>query len=90
MEKFSLCIGWRFFPSLLRSRLVSHSLPLSLSLLNSFPDEALQRLLCGMMSSSITLISGPFNQAKTNPTKQWIGTDAANPSLVVWEQFARR
>ena len=53
---------------------------LSLSLLNSFVDAALQRLLCGVMSSSITLISGPFNQAKANLTRQWLGTDEANRS----------
>ena len=81
----SLWVGWRFFPSLFRSRLISHSLSLylSLSLLNSFVDAALQRLLCGLMSSSITQISGPFNQAKANITKQWLGTDEANRSPVV-------
>ena len=83
MEKIpgslSLCIGCRFLPS--RSRLIS--LSLSLSLLNSFVDAALQRLLCGVMSSSITLISGPFNQAKANITKQWPCTDEANRSPVV-------
>ena len=79
----SLCVGLRFFISLSCSRLISLSLSLSVSLFNSSVDAALQRLLCGMMSSSITLISGPFNQAKTNRTKQWLDTDKANPSPVV-------
>ena len=35
------------------------------------------------MSSSITLISGPFNQAKCILTKHWLGTDKANRSPVV-------
>ena len=69
---------------------LSLSLSLSLSLLNPFADAALQRLLCGVMSSSITLISGLFNQAKANLTKQWLGTDETNRSSVVREQFARR
>ena len=72
------------------SRTLSLSLSLSLSLLNSFVDAALQRLLCGVRSSSITLTSRPFNQGKANVTKQWLGTDEANRSSVVWEQFARR
>ena len=54
-----------------------------LSFLNSFVDAALQRLLRGMMSSSITLISSPINPAKTYLTKQLLGADEANPSPVV-------
>ena len=30
------------------------------------------------------------NQAKASFTKQWLGTDEANRSPVVWEQFTRR
>ena len=92
MEKIpsSLCLCWLSFPSFSFSLTFNLALSLSLSLLNSFVDAALQRLLCGVMSSYITLISGPFNQAKANLTKQWLCTDKANRSPVVWEQFARR
>ena len=84
----SVCVGWRSFLSLSLSRFIS-SAP-SLSLLNSFVDIALQRLLCGLRSWYITLNSRPFNQGKANLTKEWLGTDKANCSPVVWEQFARR
>ena len=78
-------VGWSLFPSLFRSRFISHSLSLSLSLslLNSFVDAALWRMLCGVMSSSITLISRPFNQAKASLTEQWLGTDESNRAPVV-------
>ena len=88
-QSLSVLAGISFLLFLAHGQSSSLSLSLSLSL-SPIVDAALQRLLCGMMSPSITLISGPFNQTKTNPTKQWIGTDEANPSPVVWEQFARR
>ena len=76
---FSLC--WLAFLSFSFS--LTFNLSLSLSLLNSFVDAAFQRLLYGVMSSPIALISGPFSQAKANLTKQWLGTDQANCSPVV-------
>ena len=71
------CLAFLSFFSL------TFNLSLSLSLLNSFVDAALQWLLYGVRSSSITLISGPFNQAKSILTKHWLGTDEANRSPVV-------
>ena len=63
-----VCVCWLEFLPFAFSLTFNLSLSLPLSLLNSFVDAALQRLLCGVMSSSITLFSGPFNQVKL--TKQ--------------------
>ena len=81
-SSLSLSVGWGFFPSLSRSRFISHtislSLSLSLSFLNPF-DAALQLLLCGVRSSSITLTSRCFNWL----AKPWLASDKANRSTVV-------
>ena len=53
----SLSLSLGLFPFLSRSRFVSLTHTLSLSFLNCFVDAALQLLLCGVLSSSITLIS---------------------------------
>ena len=85
MEKipssFSLSLCSLAFLSFSFSLTFNLSLSLSLSLI--LVDATLQRLLYGVMSSSITLISGPFNQAKSILTKHWLGTDKANRSPVV-------
>ena len=67
------------------SRTLSLSLSLSLFLSPSLTlvDAALQRLLCGVMSLSITIVSGHLTQAKANLTREWLGTDEANRTPVV-------
>ena len=79
---------WLVFPSLSPSRFISHSLSLSLAL--TLLLMAHFSSCCGVRSPSISLTSRPFSQGKANLTKQWLGTDEANCSPVVWEQFARR
>ena len=50
-----------------------HVLSFALSL-TLFNDAALQLLLCGLMSSSITLTSRPFSYANASLTKPWLAT----------------
>ena len=73
----SVLVGVSFLPV----HILSFALSLSHSLTSI--DAALQRLLCVVMSSSITLTSRLFNQAEASLNKHRLATAAANRSPAV-------
>ena len=87
-EKFlalspSVCVVAGVSFLLYLAHVFSRTLSLFLSPSLTLVDAALQRLLCGVMSLSITIVSGHLTQAKANLTRQWLGTDEANRTPVV-------